>query len=211
MKHLNVVLGAVALMSLSACATTGGSIGGLFPAPKILKGNISADRYAAPGGTFSVAVPHAAGSYEYRYMQIKEQFEGQDAYVSFGPAAFDQSVYRLEIARLDPAMTDAVNLDDVAPQFVATYEQQLQAAYGTDLELVVVQAESVSGRPAWHWEFRQVAPAGKHLSNRDAMLEHHAWVIDFEVGIALAWVQIPEESPVRGLNPQEFAASVELR
>ena len=46
---------------LAACSTTGGAIGNLIPAPKILKGEIKNDVYYAPNGVLSVAVPFAKG------------------------------------------------------------------------------------------------------------------------------------------------------
>lgn len=62
------------ILGLTACSTTGGVLPftGL-PLPKILRGKIENNIYIAADRGFSVAVPHAQDSYEYRYMSIKEE------------------------------------------------------------------------------------------------------------------------------------------
>ena len=89
----------VVLAALAGCATTGGDIGGLFPAPKFLKGTIRNNIYTTSDGSLSVAIPHKEGSYEYQYMQVKEQYSPQGDYISFGPAALDKSIYRVETSK----------------------------------------------------------------------------------------------------------------
>jgi hypothetical protein len=84
---------------LTGCDHAGGSIGNLVPAPKFLKGTIKDGVYSAPDNFFSISVPQQEGSNEYRYMQIKERFSDAEVYLSFGPAAIDQSIFRLDIAK----------------------------------------------------------------------------------------------------------------
>src|SRR5882724_3759617 len=94
----------LSISSLAGCRSTGGDIGGLIPAPKLLKASIDDGIYTAKDKSFTVQVPHAQGSYEYTYMQVKEQYldHGED-YVSFGPAAFNQGIYRVDyVVRLTP-------------------------------------------------------------------------------------------------------------
>ena len=67
-------------------------MGGLFPAPKMLKGTIQNDTYTARDGLFQVGCPQAKGSYEYTYIAVKESYGPKGDYVSFGPAAYDQSI-----------------------------------------------------------------------------------------------------------------------
>jgi hypothetical protein len=47
-------------------------VGGLFPAPKFLKGTIENDTYRSPDGLFQVGCPQPKDSYEYKYMAVKE-------------------------------------------------------------------------------------------------------------------------------------------
>jgi len=63
-------LSIAAVVVLAGCSTTGGTIGGLLPAPKFLKGEIVNNIYRSPDGSFSVGVPHKEGSYEFKYMQV---------------------------------------------------------------------------------------------------------------------------------------------
>src|SRR5206468_900185 len=84
---------AVALvLALAGCSTTGGTVGGLLPAPKMLKGTIETDTYRAPDGLFQVGCPQPKGSHEYKYMAVKELYGPKGDYVSFGPAAFDHLI-----------------------------------------------------------------------------------------------------------------------
>lgn len=82
------------LFFIQGCESTGGIIGGLFPAPKFLKGDITNNIYTSKEKKFSIQVPHKEGSYEYTYLNIKEQYNEHGTYISFGPAAFDKSIYR---------------------------------------------------------------------------------------------------------------------
>lgn len=86
----------ICLFWLTACSSsTGGTIGGLFPAPKFTEGEIKNNHYVSLDGDFSIGLPHQESSYEYRYMEMKEQYGEESEYVSFGPAAMDGSIYRL--------------------------------------------------------------------------------------------------------------------
>jgi hypothetical protein len=193
------------LAATSACSTTGGTIGGLFPAPKFLKGNIENDTYTAQDKTFSIKVPHKQGSNEYTYMQVKEQYGELGAYVSFGPAAFDQGIYRLETAK---RTASSMSVEAVAPKIVEGYKAQLQNGYGTAIQEISSGQEAINGRKAYHWHLTQVVPAGKYISNRDALFTHHVYVIDLEKGAAIVWVQIPDTTTKAAIEPRAFAESV---
>lgn len=89
---------------LSSCAGTGGTIGGLFPAPKILKGKVESVLYYAPDNVFSVRLPYPPtrskeDSYEWTYARVQEINDGPVIGVIFGPAAFDQNLYHAVLVR----------------------------------------------------------------------------------------------------------------
>lgn len=210
MSRLRFVLFVAAVFTLAGCSTTGGTIGGLFPAPKFLKGEIKNNIYTAQDKSFSVSVPHKDGSYEYTYMQVKEQYSEYGAYVSFGPAAFDQSVYRIETAKRVTPGSQSVKFDDVAPKIVEGYKAQLQKGYGTVPQEAESRQETINGRKAYFWKLTQVVPAGKYISNKAATFTHDVYVIDFEKGAAIVWVQIPETTKKAAIEPRTFAESVAM-
>lgn len=210
MVYLRVVLLAAVAFAVAGCSTTGGTIGGLLPAPKFLKGEIKNNTYTAQDKSFSVVVPHKDGSYEYKYMQVKEQYFEYGAYVSFGPAAFDQSVYRVETARRVTPGSQNVKFEDAAPKIVENYKAQLQKGYGTAPQEMESRQEKMNGRKAFYWRLSQVVPAGKYMSNKAATFTHYVYVIDFEKAAAIVWVQIPETTPKAAIEPRVFAESVAM-
>ena len=206
MKKVRVVLFALAAVLLVGCETTGGTLGGLLPAPKFLKGEITKDVYVAQDRSFSVRVPHKEGSYEYKYMQVKEQYRDLGAYVSFGPAAFDQSIYRIETAK---RTNQSIELDKgVAAKIVEGYKAQLQKQFGTAPKEVSSRQETINGRKAFYWQFTQIVPAGKLISNKEATLTHDVYVMDLEKGAVIVWVQVPETTAKPAIEPRAFAESV---
>lgn len=210
MVPLRIAMLVLAAVCVGGCSTTGGTIGGLFPAPKLLKGEIKNDTYTAQDKSFSVAVPHKNGSYEYTYMQVKEQYSEYGAYVSFGPAAFDQSIYRIETAKRVTLGSQDVKFDDAAPKIVEGYKEQLQKGYGTAPQETESRKETINGRKAYFWKLTQVVPTGKYLSNKAATFTHDVYVIDFEKGAAIVWVQVPETTQKLAMDPRAFAESVAM-
>lgn len=203
------ILLSMAIASLTGCSTTGGDIGGLVPAPKFLKGSIDNGVYTAQDKRFTVAVPHAQGSYEYSYMQVKEQYGQNEAYVSFGPAAFDQSIYRVDLVTA-PVGQSMPNLNTVAPRILGGVEQQAQTAYGSAATADEGSRVMIAGHNAYRWELKQTVPAGK-LANVSVDLVHSVYLIDFGVAMATVWVQNPIDIPTgKGLTPDQFAESVKV-
>jgi len=206
MRCLSAALMIVCLV-LAGCETTGGTIGGLFPSPKFLKGEIKNGTYTAQDKSFSVAIPHKEGTEEYRHMQVKEQGNEFGAYVSFGPSALDQSIYRVEIARRIAAGSEKVQFDEVAPKIVEGFKAQLKSGYGSELKERAARQELLKGKKAYYYQFTQLVPAGK-LSNKPETLTHEAYVIDFGKGAAIVWVQKPELRWVSAVDPRALAESV---
>lgn len=199
MRYLRTAL-AIACLFLAGCETSGGTIGGLLPAPKFLKGEIKNGTYTSDDKTFSVAIPHKEGTGEYRHMQVKEQTNQFGAYVSFGPSAFDQSIYRVEIGRQLVAAGEKLRLEQIAPEVVEGYKAQLKNGYGSELKEQASRQESLNGKKAYYYQFTQLVPAGK-LSNMPENLTHEVYVIDFGLGAAIVWVQKPGPRVVTSVEP----------
>jgi hypothetical protein len=125
-KHtfINIALAASLLVLFAGCSTTGGDILGLFPAPKILKGSIDNNVYTSKDKLFSIAIPHKQGSYEYKYMQVKEEYTPHNDYVSFGPAAFDQSIFRVNFTMRATPGSLQPGFDDIAPKIHEASEKK---------------------------------------------------------------------------------------
>jgi hypothetical protein len=209
--YIRAIVLAGIFTAMVSCSTSGGTIGGLVPAPKILKGTIKDNVYTGADNSFSVAVPHKQGSNEYLYMHVKEEKPEYGTYVSFGPAAFDQSIYRLEIARrVTPSSAD-VRFDEVAEKVVARYSTSFQQQYGAELITVESRREVINGRDAFYWKMTQLVPAGK-MSNLETHITHEVYCMNFDKAFALVWVQYPIEkmTPPLELAPRAFAESVSL-
>lgn len=206
MNQLRLILSAFAATLLLGCESTGGTTGGLLPAPKFLKGEINADIYTALDRSFSVKVPHKKGSYEYTYMAVKERYGELGAYVSFGPAAIDQSIYRVETAK---RTSQSIAFDKaLALHVVDNYKTQLQQGYGATLEEVTSRADTMRGRQMYYWQFKQITSSGKSMSDRTATLIHEVYVMDLEKGLAMVWVQTPADASNVRLTPRDFAESM---
>jgi len=94
MKYKGLLAQLLALFVVTTCLTIRVSAA---DNPQQIEGKIQRNVYTAKNNLFSIAIPHREGSYEYAYMKVKEEFHGeQGAYVSFGPAAFNQSIYRVK-------------------------------------------------------------------------------------------------------------------
>jgi hypothetical protein len=198
------------LAAFSACALAGCN---LFP-PLVrgidaLEGKVADGRYTSPDGTLSLRVPQT-DSYELRWMQAKEIAKPDEFYVSFGPAAFDQSIYRCGVTRLGTGLGTDVDLRDACHRIVEQTGLQLEPMTHTALETVDERADTIQGQAAYGMHLRQHAPAGT-VSNRDTSILHEAWLVRYGDRLTFTWVQTYEGQPTKGIGAQEFTRSVELR
>ena len=200
----------VVMLILGGCDTTGGIIGGLIPAPKFLKGEINNDVYTGADKSFSVAVPQKADSYEFKYMQVKEQRFEDSSYVSFGPAAFDESVYRLETSREASSNGSPSNFEKAALKALNHYKSQLEDGYKSTINEKTYLQDSINDRRAFCWIMTQSVPPGIFLDNKGMTLTHYIYALDLEKGIAFVWVQVPDDAFSSGgeARARKFAASV---
>lgn len=192
------------LLMLTACS--GGDILGLVPAPRILSGSIGDDNvYIAKDRRFTVSVPFAANTDNHMYMHVKENYGPTEDYVSFGPGAVDERIWRVEVV-IPPPGKPFPTLDAIAPQILTATEQLAQQAYGTVPTAGEGQKTTVGGRAAWVWDLQQSVPS------MHAVLAHRLYLIDFGSTMATVWVQTPSNnlSDRRALTPEQFAESLKI-
>lgn len=163
------------------------------PAPRILRGRIEGNLYIAQDSSFTVTVPHEPGSNEFRQMLVKEQYHELGAYVSFGPAASDQSIYRIETYRRINPETSTVKFEDAAGAIVGNYRGQLENGYRAQALENERGDIRVNGLRMLYWNFLQQLPPGSRPQGRDTgdRLSHWVYVIDGPKSAALLWVEIP--------------------
>jgi len=203
------VLRAAALAAsaaLAACTSFGA-----MPTPKHLSGSVADDRYTSQDGSFSVALPHPQDSDEYTYMQVKEMVQEGGLYVSFGPAAFDQTIWRLEVAPAPDPETLASVFDTAFEAEIANYRRQIEAAGKAPLQFESEGHDAVAGHPSRQRTFTQVVPAGIVISDAPATLTHEALAVDMQQALVFVWVQRPEDAHMQGsMSARAFAESVRL-
>ena len=199
---------AVLFLLPAACSSTGGTWLGLFPAPKILDGDIEDGIYTAEGGVFSVQVPYKEGSHEYRYMAIKEEQNELEWYVSFGPAV-DQAIFRINYVERMEGMP-IQPLDELAPKALELYVSQLEQGYGAPTRPEEERAMTMGNTPARYWKLTQTAPAGK-LANVDVEVVHEVISMDLGTGFVSFCLQSPEASSQGTAQLEAFARSFTLR
>ena len=191
------------LVLLFGCNTTGGTIGGLMPAPKFTKGKIENDTYFSKDNDFSVRMPHKKGSSEYLYLQIKEQYYSQSgAYISFGPAAGDLSIYRLEVGKKLSEDSNDFDIDSAIDIIIDSYITQL-SSYGSTPKITSKDKINFNGNEAYQLKLTQELP--------NEVLTHDAVIVDYRTMSVIFWVQ---KSSVGGsqslMSVTEFAESFEI-
>lgn len=203
MRGLKIVGAAVLLLSIIGCSTSGGTIGGLFPAPKFTKGEIENNVYISMGSDFSVSIPHKNGTYEYTYMEIKEQYNEYGAYISFGPAALDKSIYRLEIGKkLSPESKNVV-FENAVDAIFTNYSQQLKAGYKSKPELIRKEKLEINGVESYIIQLEQ------QVNNQ--RLSHEVIISNYEGMAAIFWVQTEVARGTKAsVNALQFAQSFKV-
>jgi len=200
LKKILIVLISIIVVG---CSSTGGTIGGLFPAPKILDGKIENDTYLSKNNDFSVSVPHKDGTYEFTYLQIKEQYNELGAYISFGPAAMDQSIYRLEIGKKLSPESKQVDFNSAVDAVIANYSKQLEFGYKSKPTLIKREKTMINGFESY------VVHLTQKVSNQD--LEHEVIVTNYPTMAAIFWVQKSSVSAQKAsINALEFAQSFKV-
>ncbi len=87
-------------LSILVTACGGGTIGGLFPAPKILDGSLDGTRYTSPDKVLSVTAPVSTKASAWLYTSVKEHSQKSDdqssRFVGFKPP-YDSHFYSVEV------------------------------------------------------------------------------------------------------------------
>jgi hypothetical protein len=213
--RLHTSFAAVGLLALgiAGCASSGGTLGGLVPLPKALQGSIVDNVYVAKDGAFRVMSPHEKGSNEYTYMAVKEKYSPMGDYVSFGPAAFDQSIYRVNFTGTADAQGISMPFETAAEKVIASFRSELEKGYGTELIEKEKVASTVNGRNAFSWTYVQNLPSHTTIQGQTSAdrLTHKVVAIDGGNLIAVLWVQTPascsacEGKATLFINSFEFA------
>jgi len=195
-----------AAVALAACSSLGA-----MPTPKDLSGSVANDRYTSQDGSFSVALPHPQDSFEYIYMQVKEMAQEGGLYVSFGPAAYDQTIWRLEVAPAPDPETLASVFDTAFEAEIANYRRQIETAGKAPLQFESEGHDAVAGHPSRQRTFTQVVPAGIMMTDEPATLTHEVLAVDMQHALVFVWVQRPDDAQSHAsMSARDFAESVRL-
>jgi len=203
MKVLRKISIIIISVIIIGCSSTGGTIGGLFPAPKFLEGQIKKDTYISKNNDFTVSIPHKDGTYEFTYLQIKEQYNELGAYISFGPAAMDQSIYRLEIGKKLSPQSQQVEFSSVVDAVVKNYSKQLELGYKSKPTIIKKEKIMINGFESF------VIHLTQSVSNQT--LEHEVIVTNYPKMAAIFWVQKSSGRVQKAsINALEFAQSFKV-
>lgn len=220
MRIQRYLLRAALLSSLAASSSlswsqTGGDIAGLVPAPKFLKGAIKDNDYIFPKKDFRISVPHKEGTYEFSYMQVKEQEGELSTYVSFGPAALDRKIFRVEASKILNPSAPRPNIEAMADQAFPSYVAQIERAYETPVERVVIKQTEVKGIKAMFGLYRQQIKPRTRLFAPNIAGEtrmHALYLIDYGTYGAFFWVEVPNtnSSLQESLENQTYGPVIEF-
>lgn len=203
MKLSIIFVTAFFTLIITGCSSTGGSIGGLFPAPKLLDGEINNSIYTSKDRIFSISLPHKESSNEFSYMQIKEEHEDDRVYVIFGPSARDHSTYRVEVSIFPDTLKAKPNLEEVATIRMNEYNEKLQSRYGITPDINKSEKIKINNFDAHYYNITLKAPISA---------DHLVYIINYNVGIGIINIVIPTNPPplMVGLSPHYFAESLKI-
>jgi hypothetical protein len=144
----------VLLTSLIGCSST---IGGLIPAPKFTKGDLSDGIYTAQDKSFIVNSPFDKDSYEYTYMAIAERYSDKENSIQFSSSAAPAEVYRINVFK---NVSPEEQLEKVAFE---SYKKQMESAYNTPFKNRAVKTMASSGIQAMLVTYSQHIPERSSL------------------------------------------------
>ena len=181
-RRPRLALAATALLAAAGC--------GLVPTPNWLDGRIADGTYTAASGDFSVRVPFT-DSYELTYMAAKDRSNDDETYVSFGPAAFDKSIYRLSVYRRTVVPLPDAELRAAAERLGRELGEQLQAMTGEPLIVADRGDAAIGDGRAHRMQYRQAAPAGTVATDAATIL-HESWTVQRGDRLYWVWLQTYE-------------------
>lgn len=191
------------LLPLASC--------GLLPPSQSVRGELGDTLYVAPDRDFSVRVPFVH-LHERRWMEVHELESGDQQQIRFGPTPQNQSVYRLNVMRLQsrkPPEDLRMLVEKIAGKIVPHLEQ----SSGAEMRMLEDRATTIDGKPAWFRRYEQtLAEAYPHADTGPTKI-HHRWVFVSNRERAWSawrqWVENGREVDRNGnLSVEQFAASV---
>ncbi len=110
----------VTILTLFLTGCSGGTIGGLLPAAKIVKGDLDGTKYTSPDRVFSVIAPASKDRGEWTYTKIKENSEShpdqKSEFVGF-KTPYDSHFYSVEVVTLNKEINNEnaklINKDNI--------------------------------------------------------------------------------------------------
>lgn len=200
------------LMLITGCAATGGTLGGLIPLPKVTKGEIKNNRYYAKDGSFSVALPHENPSHEYTYMALKEKYTNEETYVSFGPAAFDRTIYRIDLVEKSTPYSQSFNLESMKDVLFEQYANVINATYRCQLRLVSKGTCDLNQYKAYVCEFCQYQPSTMTLNGmtEPENIQHMVYIVENKDYLAIISYAAPEGGMNFPTSREKFIQSFTL-
>lgn len=206
---LAISLGAV------GCASTGGEIGGLLPAPKITKGTLKEGLYTAKDGSFSVMSPFPFGSYEYLYMKVEEHYTKGQTQIIFSSSPAPAEVYRIHTLSRVAADGFAPSPEFASQELLNAAISMFEEGYGTALNRDG-QGFRAGGNLEFAWQsFIQEVPErrggfrDRYMAAQAMTVQHRAYQGSRGDELVFVWINRPVEGKLSGATPAGKAAAEE--
>lgn len=201
-RHYQRLFFIMLILSITLLLT--GCANGFFPPMNALNGQLVQDRYTQKIGSqpnlgrFSIQIPHQPDSYEYRYMQTNEEIGDDYTYVSFGPAALDGTIYRVNVGLRDPVPFKVFSqwvLNRLKKMAENTEHQKMKKVYEENVR--------VQGQPAVFAVYTQHIPGHTDIAlhNRASVTYTHAiYYVDYGQYGVIFWIQTNSVMPLNTVN-----------
>ncbi|RCS56870.1 hypothetical protein [Parvibium lacunae] len=178
----------VVTLFLFGCSSTGGSIGGLIPAPKATKGELRSGIYTSQDKIFEINVPFPVNSTAYSYMQIEETYLQNETHIVFSSTLNPAEVYRVDLFCKLPEESNMKSAHELAKVIRDQYSAQFSAAYGNPL----INQQADKALPN-EFTYTQIIPERKSGTQRALgfTVQHSSYAFKKENCLAHIWVNFP--------------------
>ena len=216
MQLLTNSFGAVLLLGLLGCSSTGGEFGGLFPLPKITQGTLVDGQYTAKDNSFSVKTPFDKESNEYTYMKIEEHYSDTENHIVFSSSAASAEVYRVDIYKNIKNQGPGMDTTELGKQLLSKYTETFQSAYKTNLAQQRSETITVGPSQAVSQSFVQQIPE-RSDGLRKAMaftVLHSSYFLEDGNNAAFIWINrmsVNSDSPYKALIARSVKAEERVR
>lgn len=173
-----------------------------------MQGEMKNGIYSPTNKTFEVAVPFKSPP-ELDHMQVKEQETNEGTFVTFGPAAFDQKIFRTGLIWKLTGPSRSFTSQEIGERIVAGLTSQLEDYYKSPVKTISKETINVSNRMTHVWKLRHDFDfRGQHLTHL-----HEVYVQDFNDRVLFAAIELPQEGVSligSSMTPLEFVKSLKL-